>query len=217
VVKRKFTLVKEADRVGRMVDALEFEDLALPYDRFAPELLADLEALAPSMLIRDGDRLIVRHCYVERRLTPLDVYLRQATPEQLDHALREFGDAVRELADVNIFTGDMFFKNFGLNRHGRVVFYDYDEIEYVTDCVFRELPDDPFGSEVAVTHLDVFPAEIATFLLGRPPVREAFLRYHEEILDPAFWRERQRLLAAGETADFFPYPESARFRSTPGP
>jgi len=212
VVKRKFALVKEADRVGRMVDALEFEDLALPYDRFAPVLLADLEALAPSMIVRDGDRLIVRHCYVERRMTPLDVYLRQATPEQLDHALREFGDAVRELADVNIFTGDMFFKNFGMNRHQRVVFYDYDEIEYLTDCVFRELPDDdPLGSEVAVTHHDVFPEEIATFLLGSPAVREAFVRHHEELLHPAFWQERQRRLADGETAEFFPYPESARF------
>ena len=206
-------MVKRADRVGRMVDALEFEDLALPFDRFAPELLGDLEAVAPSMIVRDGNRLIVRHCYVERRMTPLDIHLGQATPEQLDHALREFGDAVRELADVNIFPGDMFFKNFGLNRHRRVVFYDYDEIEHVTDCVFRDLPDDdPFGSEVAVTHLDVFPEEIATFLLGNPPVREAFLRYHEELLHPAFWQERQRRLAAGETAEFFPYPESARFR-----
>ena len=211
VVKRKFRLVKEADRVGRMVDALEFEDLALPHDRFAPELLADLEALAPSMIVRDGGRLIVRHCYVERRMTPLDIYLKQAGPEQIEHAMREFGDAVRELADVNIFPGDMFFKNFGMNRHRRVVFYDYDEIEYVTDCVFRELPDDPFGSEVAVTHLDVFPEQITTFLLGSAPVREAFLRHHEELLHPAFWQERQRRLAAGESAEFFPYPESARF------
>lgn len=214
-VKRKFQMVKQADRVGRMVDATEFEDLALPYDRFAPELLADLEALAPSAIVRDGDRLIVRHCYVERRMTPLDIYLEHATPEQLEHAVREFGDAIRELAYANIFAGDMFFKNFGMNRHDRAVFYDYDEIEHVTDCVFRELPqgglDAELGdAELPVTHLDVFPEEIATFLLGRPAVREAFLRYHGELLQPAYWRERQRRLAAGELADFFPYPESAR-------
>ena len=217
-VKRKFSLVKEVDRVGRMVDALEFRDLALPLDRFAPELLAQLRELAPSSLEAEGDDLIVKHCYVERRMTPLNVYLDTATPEQVADAVREYGDAIRELAIANVFAGDLLWRNFGLTRYGRAVFYDYDEIEYLTDCVFRAIPEAPspeveLSGEVwyGVGSYDVFPEEFETFLLGNPSIREPFLRHHAELLRPEFWQRCQRSVLAGEVVDFFPYPESMRF------
>jgi isocitrate dehydrogenase kinase/phosphatase len=218
-VRRKFTMAHEVDRVGRMVDALEFTNLALPLGRFSRELLGQLERLAPSSIEIEGDDLVVKHCYVERRMIPLNVYLESATPEQVEHAVREYGDAIRELAIANVFPGDMLWRNFGVNRHGRVVFYDYDEIEYLTDCVFRSIPPPPnpeaeLAKEVwhAVGPLDVFPEEFGSFLLGDPRVREVFLRHHAELLEPGFWRECQRRVAAGEIVDFWPYPESARFR-----
>ena len=83
-VKRKFLMVKEIDRVGRMADTLEFKNLALPRARFAPELLDELLELAPSTIEIDGDNVIVGHCYVERRMTPLNLYLDDATPEEVD-------------------------------------------------------------------------------------------------------------------------------------
>ncbi len=217
-VKRKFTMAHEVDRVGRMVDALEFTNLALPLERFAPELLDQLERLAPSSVEQDGDDLLVKHCYVERRMIPLNVYLESATPEQLEHAVHEYGDAIRELAIANVFPGDMLWRNFGVNRHGRVVFYDYDEIEYLTDCVFRAIPPPPnpeaeLAEEVwyPVGPRDVFPEEFESFLLGEPRVRGVFLEHHAELLEPEFWRACQRQVARGEVVDFFPYPESARF------
>ncbi len=222
-VKQRFLMVKEVDRVGRMVDAFEFVDLALPQGRFAPELLAQLEELAPSAVQVDGDHLIVKHCYVERRMTPLDVYLEQAAPEQAEHAVREYGDAIRELAIANIFTGDLLWRNFGVTRHGRVVFYDYDEIEHLTDCVFRRIPAPPdpeseLSGEVwyGVGSRDIFPEEFETFLLGSPKIREPFLRHHAELLSPEFWQECQRRIAAGEVVDFFPYPQSIRFSNRYG-
>jgi len=167
----------------------------------------------------------VRHCYVERRLIPLNIHLAEATPEQLDAAVREYGNAIRELAIANVFAGDLLWRNFGLNRHGRVEFYDYDEIEYLTDCVFRSIPPAPTPeAELSdetwypVGPFDVFPEEFATFLLASPLLRDSFLRHHGELLRPEFWQACQRRVAAGEIVDFFPYPESSRFcnRSDPG-
>jgi isocitrate dehydrogenase kinase/phosphatase len=217
-VMRKFLMVKEVDRVGRMADALEFTELALPRERFAPELLRQLDELAPSVVeVEDGD-LVLRHCYVERRLTPLNLYLESASGEEVEAAVREYGNAIRELAIANVFPGDMLWRNFGLTRYGRVVFYDYDEIEYLTDCEFREIPPAPTPeAELSgepwypVGPLDVFPEEFESFLLGSPKVRDAFLRHHAELLRPEFWRECQERVAAGEIFDFFPYPESMRF------
>ena len=142
-MKRKFLMVKQIDRVGRMADTLEFKNLALPRDRFAPELLAQLLALAPSTISMDGDNVIVGHCYVERRMTPLNLYLDGATPDEVEGVVREYGDTIREMAIANVFAGDMLWRNFGVNRQGRVVFYDYDEIEYLTDCTFRVIPPPP--------------------------------------------------------------------------
>jgi isocitrate dehydrogenase kinase/phosphatase len=217
-VKRKFTMAHEVDRVGRMVDALEFTRLALPLERFSPELLEQLERMAASSVERDGADLVVKHCYVERRMIPLNVFLASATPEQVEHAVTEYGDAIRELAIANVFPGDMLWRNFGVNRHGRVVFYDYDEIEYLTDCVFRAMPPPPnpeaeLAEEVwyPVGPLDVFPEEFESFLLGEARVREVFLQRHAELLGAEFWRACQLRVARGEIVDFFPYPESARF------
>ncbi|MBM3677993.1 MAG: bifunctional isocitrate dehydrogenase kinase/phosphatase [Actinobacteria bacterium] len=217
-VMGKFQMVKDVDRVGRMADAIEFTNLALPLDRFAPELLEQLSELAPSVIEIDGESLVLKHCYVERRMTPLNIFLETATPEQLEHAVKEYGDAIRELAIANVFPGDMLWRNFGVTRHGRVVFYDYDEIEYLTDCTFRRIPEPPtpeaeLSGEVwhPVAPRDIFPEEFGSFLLGEPRVREAFLRHHADLLTPDFWQECQRRVAAGEVVDFFPYREASRF------
>jgi isocitrate dehydrogenase kinase/phosphatase len=219
-VMRKFQIVKEVDRVGRMVDALEFVDLALPLARFAPALLAQLEELTPSTIEFGDDTLIVKHCYVERRMTPLDLHLKASAPAEVDRVVREYGDTLRELAIANIFPGDLLWRNFGLTRHGRVVCYDYDELEYLTDCVFRTIPPAPdpeteLADEVwyPVGPQDVFPEEWGRFLLGGPALREAFLRHQPDLLRPEFWREAQRRVAAGEVVDFFPYADELRFRN----
>ena len=221
-VRRKFDMVKEVDRVGRMADTLEFTELALPRERFSPDLLGQLEELAPSVIETEGDDLIVRHCYVERRMTPLNLYLETATRAETDRVVREYGDAIRELAIANVFPGDMLWRNFGVTRYGRVVFYDYDEIEYLTDCTFRAVPPPPNPeAELSgepwypVGPRDVFPEEFETFLLASPRVREAFLRHHADLLRPEFWQRCQEQVARGEIVDFFPYPEAMRFRKAP--
>jgi len=217
-VKRKYLLVKQVDRVGRMADTLEFSHVLLPKKRFSTELLEALRTLAPSLIEEDGDDLVIKHLYIERRLTPLNIYLDEATPEEIDHAVHEYGSAIRELACANIFPGDMLWKNFGVTRYNRVVFYDYDEIEYMTDTHFRVIPEAPYPEMemsdepwYSVGRHDVFPEEFARFLLGSPKVRSAFLKYHRDLLNVEFWQTAQEKIRAGHVEDFFPYPEELRF------
>ncbi len=217
-VKRKYVIVKQVDRVGRMADTLEFSYCALPLSRFHPELLEELRTLAPSSFEIEGDRLIIKHLYIERRMTPLNIHLEHASDEEVEHAVREYGNAIRELAIANIFPGDMLWKNFGVTRYGRVVFYDYDEIEYMTDVNFRKIPPAPYEEMemsaepwYSTGPMDVFPEEFATFLLGSPRVRKAFLKYHRDLLTPKFWQQAQEQIRNGYVEDFFPYPLELRF------
>ncbi|MCB1915808.1 MAG: bifunctional isocitrate dehydrogenase kinase/phosphatase [Rhodocyclaceae bacterium] len=219
-VKKKYQMVKQVDRVGRMADTLEFSYAALPLSRFHPELLAELNSLAPSSFEVDGDSVIIKHLYIERRMTPLNIYLEQATDEEVEHAVLEYGNAIREMASANIFPGDMLWKNFGVTRYGRVVFYDYDEIEFMTDCKFRRIPPAPYPEMelsgepwYSAGPLDVFPEEFATFLLGNARIRKAFVKHHRDLLDARFWQAVQERLRSGYVEDFFPYPLEMRFRN----
>ncbi len=221
-VKRKYQLVKQVDRVGRMADTLEFSQVALPKQRFSPELLDELRREIPSLLEEDDDEIIIKHLYIERRMDPLNLYLERAEKagrdDLIEPAVIEYGNAIRELAIANIFPGDMLWKNFGVTRYGRVVFYDYDEIEYMTDCNFRRIP--PAPNEEAemsgepwysVGKNDIFPEEFATFLLTSPKIRAAFMRHHADLLDVTFWQQAQDDIRRGAIRDFFPYPEELRF------
>jgi isocitrate dehydrogenase kinase/phosphatase len=199
---------------------MEFSDVALPVARFTPALLEQLRRHAPSLLEEEGDTIVIKHCYIERRMVPLNIYLDRAGRAEREEAVREYGNAIKELAYANIFPGDLLWKNFGVTRYGRVVFYDYDEIEYLTDCNFRRIPEAPseeleMSGEVwyPVARNDVFPEEFATFLLSNRDVRGVFLKHHADLLAPEFWQACQEMIRADTMEDFFPYPASVRFRN----
>ncbi len=223
-VKRKFMMVKQVDRVGRMADTLEFSNAAFPLKRFNDEVLEELRMLAPSCFEIDGDALVIKHIYIERRMEPLNIHLermeRTGNAEGMEHAIKEYGSAIRELAQANIFPGDMLWKNFGVTRYGRVVFYDYDEIEYMTDCNFRKIPPAPdFEAEMSgevwypVARNDIFPEEFGTFLLASPVLRKVFLKHHKDLLSAKFWQDAQQKIRDGHVEDFFPYPQELRFHN----
>jgi len=218
-VKEKYVLVKMHDRVGRMADSWEYSHVAFPLERFSPELREQLETECADSVELDGRQLIIKHLYIERRMTPLNLYLHTADEDEILHAVREYGDAIKHLAAANIFPGDFLYKNFGVTRQGRVVFYDYDEICYLTECNFREIPEPPYpememSEEPWYTPApeDVFPEEFATFLLTDPRIRKIFLTLHRDLLDPKWWRARQAVIRSGRLDDIFPYPAERRFR-----
>ncbi len=211
-VMEKYRFVFRHDRVGRLVDAQEFRRLRFPRRRFSPELLEELLNSAANTCRLDGDDLIIDLCYLERRLKPLDVYLREAEPAAARRAIRDYGQAIRDLALSNVFPGDLLLKNFGVSRHGRVIFYDYDELCLVTECRFRDLPvardyDEETRAEpwFYVGPDDVFPAQFLEFLGLRGELRAEFLQYHAALLDADYWRRLKAAHAAEEHLEVVPY------------
>lgn len=235
-IRGKYLLVKQHDRVGRMADTLEFSEVAFPFDRFESELIDEIKQFAPSQIEisdRDGDgktEVILKHVYIERRMIPLNIYLQEAfdamqkdpndhkARKQIESAVIEYGNAIKDLVAANIFPGDMLWKNFGITRHGKVVFYDYDEIEYITDSHFRRVPaprneEDETSGEIwyRVGPKDVFPETFAPFLLGNSAVRDVFMAHHSDLLDVDFWQCHKERIAAGHVFDVFPYEQDKRF------
>ena len=218
-VREKYREVLQHDRVGRLVDFQEYEHLKVPRSRFAPELLEELLRESSRNVEVQGDDVIIRHVYVERRVTPLDVHLRKAGEEAALAAVSDWGRCIKDLAAANIFPGDVLLKNFGVTRHGRVVFYDYDEVGRLTDHHFRPYPRprhefEELSAETwfAVGEGDVFPEELGRFLGLEGARREAFLQEHGDLFEVGFWHRMQERNLSGEVIEFFPYPDERRLR-----
>ncbi|MDW8327102.1 MAG: bifunctional isocitrate dehydrogenase kinase/phosphatase [Anaerolineales bacterium] len=218
-VLAKYDLVFRHDRAGRLVDAQEFRHLTFERERFAPDLLAELATATESVDFTDRD-VVLKHVYVERRVKPLNLYLREASPEEARDAVLDYGQAIKDLAATNIFPGDLLLKNFGVTRHKRVIFYDYDELTMLTDCNFRDLPspsshDDEMSAEpwYYVGEKDIFPEEFGNFLGLTGELRRAFLEAHGDLLTPRFWREMQARHRAGEILEIPPYRADRRLNA----
>ncbi|MGO8857156.1 MAG: bifunctional isocitrate dehydrogenase kinase/phosphatase [Steroidobacteraceae bacterium] len=197
-VIERYHFVFRHDRAGRLVDAQEFRRLRLPRPRFMPTLAEELLRDAGQSCRIEGEDLIVEHCYIERRLRPLHLFLREAEPAAAEAAIIDYGNALRDLAASNVFPGDLLLKNFGVTSHRRVIFYDYDELCLLTDCVFRDLPQPSCEEEETSAEPwfhcgphDVFPEQWLPFLSIPPALREVFLTHHSELLTAAWWRSQQ--------------------------
>lgn len=216
-VMQQYHLVFERDRVGRLVDAQEFEHLKFDRARFTPDLLEELTGQAARTVQVDGDEVVIGHLYAERRVTPLDLYLRESNEAGARRAVIDYGHAIKELAKANIFPGDFVLKNFGVTRHGRVVFYDYDELCLLTDCRFRALPvartpEEELDPEpwFRVDERDIFPEEFVVFFELRGELRDIFMARHADLFTVAFWLDLQKRNRRGEIMEFFPYPQRER-------
>ena len=217
-VRACYQLVKEHDRVGRMADTQEFENFVLDKRQIDPALMALLLQEAPAKIVDMGDKIAISHLYIERRMVPLNLWLEQVEGQLLRDAIEEYGNAIRQLAAANIFPGDMLFKNFGVTRHGRVVFYDYDEICYMTEVNFRTIPpprypEDELASEpwYSVSPGDVFPEEFRHWLCADPRIGPLFEEMHAELFSADYWRGLQTRIKNGHVEDVYAYRRRQRF------
>ena len=218
-IMAKYDLVYRHDRAGRLVDAQTFEHLKFDTSCFSPQLLAELKNEADRTVRIGKDYVILDHTYVERRVTPLDVFLREADPSEAQKIVIEWGNAIKDLAVSNIFPGDILLKNFGVTRHGRVVFYDYDELCLLTSCYFRKLPPAyEYENEMAsepwfyVGENDVFPEEFIKFLGLRAPLRDVFCEHHNDLFEVSFWQKAQQMIQAGKLPHIYPYARNCRLK-----
>jgi isocitrate dehydrogenase kinase/phosphatase len=221
VVMDKYRLVFQHDRAGRLMDVQDFQHLAFHRSRFSEDVLDELVSEAAGTVRLEGDTVVISRVYVERRVVPLDVYVREAALPAAEEAVVDFGQAIKDLASTNIFPGDLLTKNFGVTRHGRVVFYDYDELSRLTDLNFREIPvpedeSDDLNSDpwFPVGDWDIFPEEHQRFLGLTPALRECFFRKHADLFQVGPWRAIQERLRSGELIEVFPYRQEARLPGT---
>jgi isocitrate dehydrogenase kinase/phosphatase len=217
-VLKRYQLVKSHDRVGRMADTIEYSNLVFPLARFDSNLLAQLHKTIGSSMVIEGPWLIIKHLYIERRMTPLNLFLENASEESAADAIEEYGQALKEMIAVNIFPGDMLLKNFGVSKHKRIIFYDYDEVQYLTDMNFRALPkaksyDDYLTDEqsYSVAPQDVFPEQLCTFVMPNPKYKQFLLSTHPELVDVSFWKQAQQNIKKGHVSHIYPYPTAQRF------
>ncbi|QMB83794.1 bifunctional isocitrate dehydrogenase kinase/phosphatase [Escherichia coli] len=217
-VRACYQLVKEHDRVGRMADTQEFENFELEKRHISPALMELLLQEAAEKITDLGEQIVIRHLYIERRMVPLNIWLEQVEGQQLRDAIEEYGNAIRQLAAANIFPGDMLFKNFGVTRHGRVVFYDYDEICYMTEVNFRDIPpprypEDELASEpwYSVSPGDVFPEEFRHWLCADPRIGPLFEEMHADLFRADYWRALQNRIREGHVEDVYAYRRRQRF------
>ena len=218
IVREKYRLVSRHDRIGRMADTQEFDNLVFPLSRFSNELIEELQKVASSQIEIRDDKLLIKHLYTERYMTPLNIFLESADDSEIRNAMEEYGNCIKQLAAANIFPGDMPLKNFGVTRHGRVVFYDYDEIATLTDCNFRRIPqarteqeEMQSGTWYTVGPDDIFPEEFRLFFSGNIKARKMFEEIHSELYDVTFWTDLQEQIRDGYVVDVFPYRRAKRF------
>ncbi|QEA40770.1 bifunctional isocitrate dehydrogenase kinase/phosphatase [Pistricoccus aurantiacus] len=219
-VREKYDLVKRHDRVGRMADTQEFSNFITRKDHFDPDCLEELLRVAPSTVSLKDDKVLIKHCYTERMMTPLNLYLEECDEQEIEAILKDYGNAIKQMAAANIFPGDMLLKNFGVTRHGRVVFYDYDEICYLTECNFRKIPEPLYPEQelsdepwYSVGPNDIFPEEFGPFLFANIQLRKLFYRLHPELFDADYWQNLQKAILEGRVIDVYPYRNKQRFNT----
>ena len=214
----KYNFVKQADRVGRLVDTHEFRYLAFDLSRFSEELLEQMKSQIGSSIVISGKALILKHVYVERKMTPLNLYINQCDNKTLERVMHDYGKAIKELAGANIFPGDMLMKNFGVTRWGRVVFYDFDEICPLTDCNFRDVPQTQNALEELssnsyfdIAENDIFPSQFKVFFSANEVAFNYFNNEHSNLFLATFWQDCQQQVHNGYLPDVYPYKQSWRF------
>lgn len=211
----RYKLVKSHDRIGRMADTHEFANFRLPKHRIKPELLEELLDTCAGSIEINGDEVLIKHLYIERKMTPLNIYLKEETDTQkVRSAINELGLTIKQIAAANIFPGDMLHKNFGITRHGRVIFYDYDEICYMSERNFRKLPqsDDPYALDtMSVAPNDVFPEQFEHFIIGKRDLKEIFKELHSDLFSCEYWQAVQKQVATGDIIHVTPYLDEAKF------
>lgn len=222
-VKERYLLVKTHDRVGRMADTLEYSNVVFPKKMFPIAMLEQMRQAIGQSMLEEDNQIIIKHLYIEKRMIPLNIYLQNASADEQDRLLEDYGYAIKDMMSANIFPGDMLFKNFGVTRFHRIVFYDYDEVQYLTDMHFRHIPTPPspeyeLASEpwYSIHPNDVFPEELFQFIAPQKALRERLIAKHPELMCPEYWIACQNRIKQGHIESVFPYGRQIRFVNKPG-
>jgi isocitrate dehydrogenase kinase/phosphatase len=213
-VMRKYGRVHEINRTGSMLDNIIYYNLKLDRSWFDPALLDELLVEASETVYLRGDAVILKYLIVQRRMTPLPVFLETASQAEAETAIINLGDCIKNNAAANIFNKDLDARNYGVSRFIKVYLFDYDALEPFTDVKIRsnegridgeEEPPDWFFEDGLV----FLPEEIeAGLMIPNRQLRRLFREVHGDLLTTEYWQRIQDDLHAGKVPSVRIYPKS---------
>ena len=218
-----YQCVCNRDRVGRMVDTQEFENMKFKRKRFSSKLLHEFKIAAKDTVTINDDYVIIKHLYLQRKVIPLPLYLEiERDPEVIREVIIDYGYFLQEIAAVGVFPADLFnIWNCGVTSRRRIVLFDYDDIESLLDINFREKPlphnqiDEliPDEDRIVAYSNDFFMDEMKTFMGIPKSLQGVFNQIHGDLFKVDFWHKMQQRVRRGDILDIIPYDRERQFTS----
>ncbi len=212
----KYRDVHEINRAGSMLDNVMYFNLRLERDLFEPALLDEILQQAAGSVQLDADGVFIRSLIVQLKIVPLPVYIRNATEEQTWAVIRSLGHCIRNNAATNIFNKDLDSRNYGIGRYGRVLLFDYDAVEKLTDVKIRTNTEREPGEETVPEWffedgVIFLPEEMEYGMqLNNEWARRAFRAQNADLLTVDYWEGVQQKLLRGEVPGLRMYPRASK-------
>jgi isocitrate dehydrogenase kinase/phosphatase len=215
----KYRIVHEINRAGSMLDNVMYFNVQLHRDMFDPGLLACICNEAGGSVQVEGDSVFIRSLIVQLKIIPLPMYLETASDSEIRTAIVNLGHCIRNNAATNIFNKDLDSRNYGVGRYGKVLLFDYDAVEKLTDVKIRTNQDREPGEE---TIPDWFFEDGAIFLpeelevgmqFKNDTARRYFRRENADLMSVQYWQEVQQKLKRDEVLQLRVYPVSCELDS----
>jgi isocitrate dehydrogenase kinase/phosphatase len=217
-VIRKYTRVHEINRTGSMLDSIIYYRVRLDRKWFSAGLLEDLLTSASGTVSLFGDDVIFKYLIVQIKLTPLPIYLENATEKQAETAITNLGYCIKNNAAADIFNKDLDARNYGIGAYSKVYLFDYDAIEKLTEVKIRTNLDREAGEEDVPDWffedgIVFLPEELVSGLcIPQRWLCDFFTRRHARLLTTDYWSEIQNDLLEGTIPSVSVYPDNERIR-----
>jgi len=204
-----FVRVHTIDRLGQVLDSLDYKDLKFRRDHFSAELLEVLADEQPEDVRMTSRHVILKQIYVSRRIKPVSEYIRTASKKNVEQVLRDVGWNIKHLAAMGFVPRSLGLEHFGFTTWDRVVYLNNASLLDIQLFNFRDRPDTMLGAE----RYNINPADFEKELNIPQQHRDMFRAVHGDLYLPDFWEDRKISIHNGRYPDVFPYQSRYRVES----
>ena len=222
-VMERYDFVCKRDRVGRLVDTQEFENLKFRIKRFSDELLNDCKKIANDAILINNDYVVINHLYLQRKVIPLPIYFhKESNINLIRQVIIDFGFFIKDLAATGLFPADLFNTwNYGVSEGNRVVLYDYDDIIPLENSNFKlkPVPKNDYEENsleedwIIADQNDFFLDEVDRYIGIPEALKGIFNSVHSDLFTVKYWQDIKSKVTNGEVMDIIPYDRTKRFKS----
>ena len=217
-VLSKYSRVHQINRTGSMLDNIIYYNVKLHRDWFSPLLVHELLKDASESVVSYDDSILFKHLIVQRRVTPLPVYLTTASQAEKEKVMVNLGHCIKNNTAANIFNKDLDARNYGVSQYQKIYLFDYDALELFTDVKIRTNQERVEGEEDVPEWFfedgAVFlPEEIESGLrIQDRGLRRFFREVHGDLMQAAYWEQIQDQLRQDKVPPVRVYPENNKLK-----